>query len=141
MAKRLMIAVVGAGIGALAGLLIDYLGAGTAAPGSATSISNSQCTLNAANSSVTGSGNRKHVTISWKDNSITETAFVLQKSTNGTTWTSVGSAINRYSATNGWVQASIDLSAYKGQTVYLGFLGTSKYGDNIYLDDVTVVGQ
>ena len=29
MAKRLMIAVVGAGIGALAGLLIDYLGAGT----------------------------------------------------------------------------------------------------------------
>ena len=31
MAKRLMMAVVGAGIGALAGLLIDYLGAGTAA--------------------------------------------------------------------------------------------------------------
>ena len=31
MAKRLMIAVVGAGIGALAGLLIDYLGAGTPA--------------------------------------------------------------------------------------------------------------
>jgi hypothetical protein len=28
MAKRLMIAVVGAGIGALAGLLIDFLGAG-----------------------------------------------------------------------------------------------------------------
>lgn len=31
MAKRIMIAVVGAGIGALAGLLVDYLGAGTAA--------------------------------------------------------------------------------------------------------------
>jgi hypothetical protein len=31
MAKRIMIAVVGAGIGALAGLLIDFLGAGTAA--------------------------------------------------------------------------------------------------------------
>jgi hypothetical protein len=31
MAKRIMIAVVGAGIGALAGLLIDYLGAGTPA--------------------------------------------------------------------------------------------------------------
>ncbi len=31
MAKRLMLAVVGAGIGALAGLLIDYLGAGTPA--------------------------------------------------------------------------------------------------------------
>ena len=31
MGKRLMIAVVGAGIGALAGLLVDYLGAGTPA--------------------------------------------------------------------------------------------------------------
>jgi hypothetical protein len=31
MAKRLMIAVVGAGIGSLAGLLIDYLGAGNVA--------------------------------------------------------------------------------------------------------------
>ena len=31
MAKRLMVAVVGAGIGALAGLLIDFLGAGTPA--------------------------------------------------------------------------------------------------------------
>jgi hypothetical protein len=31
MAKRLMIAVVGAGIGALAGLLIAYLGAGNSA--------------------------------------------------------------------------------------------------------------
>lgn len=31
MAKRLMLAFVGAGIGALAGLLIDYLGAGTPA--------------------------------------------------------------------------------------------------------------
>jgi len=31
MAKRLMMAVVGAGIGALAGLLVDYLGAGTPA--------------------------------------------------------------------------------------------------------------
>lgn len=31
MAKRMMVAVVGAGIGALAGLIIDYLGAGTPA--------------------------------------------------------------------------------------------------------------
>jgi hypothetical protein len=31
MAKRIMMAVVGAGIGALAGLLVDYLGAGTPA--------------------------------------------------------------------------------------------------------------
>ncbi|MCU1232733.1 MAG: hypothetical protein JWP63_700 [Candidatus Solibacter sp.] len=31
MAKRIMLAFVGAGIGALAGLLVDYLGAGTPA--------------------------------------------------------------------------------------------------------------
>jgi hypothetical protein len=31
MLKRLMLALVGAGIGALAGLLVDYLGAGVAA--------------------------------------------------------------------------------------------------------------
>jgi vibriolysin len=65
----------------------------------------------------------------------------VQISTNGSTWTNVGTAISRYSATNGWVQATIDLSAYKGQTVYLGFLGISAYGNNITLDDVTVSAQ
>ena len=64
-----------------------------------------------------------------------------QVSTNGTTWTNVGTAVSRYSATTGWTQATIDLSAYKGQTVYLGFLGISAYGNNISLDDVTVTGQ
>ncbi len=64
-----------------------------------------------------------------------------QVSTNGTTWTNVGTAISRYASTNGWTQATIDLSAYKGQTVYLGFLGISAYGNNITLDDVTVTAQ
>ena len=64
-----------------------------------------------------------------------------QVSTNGTTWTNVGTAISRYSATAGWTQATIDLSAYKGQTVYLAFVGISAYGNDIYLDDVTVTGQ
>ena len=64
-----------------------------------------------------------------------------QVSTNGTTWTNVGSAISRYSATAGWTQATIDLSAYKGQTVYLAFVGISAYGNDLYLDDVIVTGQ
>jgi hypothetical protein len=64
-----------------------------------------------------------------------------QVSTNGTTWTNVGTAISRYSATAGWAQATIDLSAYKGQTVYLAFVGISAYGNDVYLDDVTVTGQ
>jgi len=65
----------------------------------------------------------------------------VQVSTNGTTWTNVGTAINRYGTTAGWSLATVDLSAYKGQTVYLGFLATSAYGNNIYLDDVTVIAQ
>ena len=64
-----------------------------------------------------------------------------QVSTNGTTWTNVGTAVSRYSATTGWAQATIDLTAYKGQTVYLGFLGISAYGNDCYLDDVTVSAQ
>ncbi len=65
----------------------------------------------------------------------------VQVSTNGSTWTNVGSAVSRYRATAGWAQETIDLSAYKGQTVYLGFVGISAYGNNITLDDVTVTAQ
>jgi len=64
-----------------------------------------------------------------------------QVSTNGTSWTSVGSAVSRYNGTTGWAQVTVDLSAYRGQTVYLGFLGISAYGNDCYLDDVTVTAQ
>ncbi|MBK9964544.1 MAG: choice-of-anchor J domain-containing protein [Holophagales bacterium] len=65
----------------------------------------------------------------------------VQVSTNGTTWTNAGTAVARYAATAGWTQSTVDLSAYKGQTVYLAFLGISAYGNDVYLDDVTVTGQ
>ncbi|WP_224958612.1 multicopper oxidase domain-containing protein [Geomonas subterranea] len=39
---------------------------------------------------TTGSGNKARLTLTWNDNSITETSFVVQKTTNGTTWTNVG---------------------------------------------------
>ncbi|HPS77444.1 MAG TPA: hypothetical protein PLS53_04750 [Thermoanaerobaculaceae bacterium] len=64
-----------------------------------------------------------------------------QVSTNGTTWTNVGSAINRYDGSTGWKQHTVTLTTYKGSTVQLGFLGTSAYGNNIYLDDALVVAQ
>ena len=64
-----------------------------------------------------------------------------QVSTNGTAWTNAGTAVARYNGTTGWAQVTIDLSAYKGQTVYLGFLGISAYGNDEYLDDVTVTAQ
>ena len=40
---------------------------------------------------TTGTGNNRRVDISWNDNSITETSFVVQRTSNGgTTWTDVG---------------------------------------------------
>ncbi|HEV2721211.1 MAG TPA: pre-peptidase C-terminal domain-containing protein [Thermoanaerobaculia bacterium] len=56
----------------------------------------------------------------------------------GSTWTNVGSAINRYDGSTGWKQHTIDLSAYRGTTVQLGFLGISAYGNNEFIDDVAV---
>lgn len=41
-------------------------------------------------SSITGSRRNRRVTLTWNDNSITETSFVVQRTTNGTTWTDVG---------------------------------------------------
>jgi hypothetical protein len=64
-----------------------------------------------------------------------------QVSTNGSTWVNVGSAINRYDGSTGWKQHTVNISTYKGQTVYLGFLATSAYGNNMYIDDVVVTAQ
>ena len=64
-----------------------------------------------------------------------------QVSTNRTTWTNVGTAFTRNAATATSAQATVDLSAYKGQTVYLATVGTSAFGNDVYLDDVTVTAQ
>jgi hypothetical protein len=56
----------------------------------------------------------------------------------GSTWTSVGTAVNRYDGSTGWKQHTIDLTAYKGTTIQLGFLGISAFGDNAFLDDAVV---
>lgn len=64
-----------------------------------------------------------------------------QISLDGVTWTNAGSAISRYNGATGWTQATVDLSAYKGKTVYLGFVGISAYGDNEFLDDVSIIGK
>lgn len=41
--------------------------------------------------SVAGNGNNRRLTLAWTDNSIAETAFQVQKSLDGTTWTNLGS--------------------------------------------------
>jgi hypothetical protein len=56
----------------------------------------------------------------------------------GSTWANVGTAVNRYDGSTGWKQHTIDLTAYKGTTVQLGFLGISAYGNNVFLDDLVV---
>lgn len=64
-----------------------------------------------------------------------------QISANATTWTNLGSAIARYNGTTGWAKVTIDVSSYKGSTVYLGFVGISAFGNDEYLDDVSVAAQ
>ena len=56
----------------------------------------------------------------------------------GAGFVNVGTAVNRYDGTTGWKQHTIDLTAYKGTTVQLGFLGISAYGNNVFIDDVIV---
>ncbi|HJQ41200.1 MAG TPA: choice-of-anchor J domain-containing protein, partial [Thermoanaerobaculia bacterium] len=56
----------------------------------------------------------------------------------GSGWVNAGSAVNRYDGSTGWKQHTIDLTAYKGTTVQLGFLGISAFGNNVFIDDVTV---
>jgi FtsP/CotA-like multicopper oxidase with cupredoxin domain len=41
-------------------------------------------------SSVTGTGNKARIVLAWNDNSITETSFVVQRTTDGTTWVDAG---------------------------------------------------
>jgi hypothetical protein len=62
----------------------------------------------------------------------------VQAST-GSTFANVGTAVNRYDGTTGWKQHTIDLAAYKGTTVQLGFLGISVFGNNVLIDDAAVV--
>jgi uncharacterized repeat protein (TIGR01451 family) len=66
----------------------------------------------------------------------------VQISTNGgTIWIDLGT-IDRYDATCTiacWKLHSFDLSSYIGQTVQIGFLAISQYGNNIFLDDVGVI--
>jgi len=58
--------------------------------------------------------------------------------TTSTTFVNVGTAVNRYDGSTGWKQHTIDLSAYAGQTIKLGFLGISAYGNNVFIDDAIV---
>ena len=67
----------------------------------------------------------------------------VQYSLNGTSWTNVGSAISRYSATATvptWQQQTITLPGAAGNQalLYVGFLFTSAYGNDCHIDDIII---
>lgn len=75
----------------------------------------------------------------YHDTGYTSSADRVQVQVNtGSGWTNTGTAVNRYDGSTGWKQHTIDLTAYKGTTVQLGFLGISAYGNNVFIDDVLV---
>ena len=65
----------------------------------------------------------------------------VQVSTDGSIWTDI-IEYTRYDVSDpGWIQHTVDLSAYDGEpSVYVGFLGLSDYGNSIYIDDVVITG-
>jgi hypothetical protein len=70
-----------------------------------------------------------------------DTVQVQVSTNNGVNWTNLGAPINRYDGTDGWAKINVDLSAYRGQSnVQIAFLGTSDWGNDIYLDDIAVGG-
>jgi len=63
----------------------------------------------------------------------------LQVSSDAVTWTNVGPSEMRYDAAGDmWHEIVVDLSAYDGQTVYIGIEGGSGYGNDIHVDDIYV---
>lgn len=66
----------------------------------------------------------------------------VQTSSDGINWSDVaGGSISRYRSTNGWVQHVISLPSFTNPTsVYLGILGVSGYGNNIFIDNIKVDG-
>jgi hypothetical protein len=66
---------------------------------------------------------------------------MVQASLDGQTWTTIAS-IPRYDATfttAGWAMHTVNLGATYGVNgVFVGFLGYSQRGNNVYIDDVTI---
>ena len=58
----------------------------------------------------------------------------------GSSWSDLSAtAINRYGGTNQWEQVAFNLASYIGDAnVKLGFNATSAYGNNMFIDDVSV---
>ncbi|MCD6171331.1 MAG: choice-of-anchor J domain-containing protein, partial [Thermoplasmata archaeon] len=65
---------------------------------------------------------------------------VIQVSLDGTTWTNITEFLRYNASSPGWVEHTVDLSAYDNTDPYIAFLGVSDYGNNMYIDDIEVTG-
>jgi len=82
------------------------------------------------------------------DNSLStflDSIYVVYSSDKGQTWNRIpGAGFGRYNGaapTPIWVNKTVDLSSYSGQTIQLGFEGVSQYGNVIGLDDIVVTAN
>jgi hypothetical protein len=69
-----------------------------------------------------------------------DSLFVCVSTDRGATWTRIA-GYQRYNATfatPGWENELVDISAYNGQTIQIGFEGVSDYGNIIGLDDINI---
>ena len=62
----------------------------------------------------------------------------LQVKINNGAWQDHGNYSLRYSTADGWSKHTIDLTAYCGSNITLGFLATSDFGRSMYIDKVTI---
>jgi|GEM_PF-6439224 len=63
----------------------------------------------------------------------------IQVSTDGgSTYDNIGAPIIRYAAVAGWGLHTVDLSAYRGQSIRIGFLAISSYGNDMFIDAVGI---
>jgi hypothetical protein len=70
-----------------------------------------------------------------------DSVYVSVTTNKGATWTRLSpgfARVNLSFANPGWSQETVDLSAYNGQTIQIGFEGVSKYGNIIGIDDITI---
>ncbi|HCY89709.1 MAG TPA: hypothetical protein DHV17_05565 [Chitinophagaceae bacterium] len=70
-----------------------------------------------------------------------DSLYVSVSTDNAVTWTRVGPGWRRAdlaAATPIWSLKTVDISAYAGQTIQIGFEGVSEYGNAIGLDDISI---
>ena len=72
-----------------------------------------------------------------------DSLYLIVSADKGATWTRVGGfqrsndALLKYR----WSQDSVDISAYNGQTIQIGFEGVSYHGNAFGLDDISKIGR